>query len=421
MSSCSRRASSAGRRRAGTAAAAPTPTARSFVEEQRLWPQMDELLGYPTEFRPCRMRIALDRSADGALGQLGRNAARAGLQAERLDPARSASWCRSSATTSSAAPSTNFGGHANPQRTVQAYAWALAGPRRPHPASTRRSRGSRAAAAASRPSRPRRARSAATRSCSRPGPQTGRLAAKLGVGVPLAPARAEMIVHRALAADGGGGVDGNGLYGRQTLRGNLVYGGGPHEWLDEAALWARRGARQHAAAPEPRPAAGRAVPRRRAHAGHPELGGHHREHAGRAARDRRLAEPDNVVVATMSSVGFGLSPASRPGDQPSSCCTARAASPTSRASGWRGSATRPRLAGAARLAAARPCRREGDGRRARRRRGPRSGARGPGRARPRGRGAARAAACSAPSTGSGSSCGRARRWASSARAAAARP
>ena len=29
-----------------------------------------------------------------------------------------------------------------------------------------------------------------------------------------------------------GGVDGNGLYGRQTLRGNLAYGGGPHEWID---------------------------------------------------------------------------------------------------------------------------------------------------------------------------------------------
>ena len=31
-----------------------------------------------------------------------------------------------------------------------------------------------------------------------------------------------------------GGVDGNGLYGRQTLRGNLAFGGGPHEWIDLA-------------------------------------------------------------------------------------------------------------------------------------------------------------------------------------------
>ena len=30
-----------------------------FAEEQRLWPMMDELLGYPTEFQPRRLRIAL--------------------------------------------------------------------------------------------------------------------------------------------------------------------------------------------------------------------------------------------------------------------------------------------------------------------------------------------------------------------------
>ena len=29
-----------------------------------------------------------------------------------------------------------------------------------------------------------------------------------------------------------GGVDGHKLYGRQTMRGNLAYGGGPHEWID---------------------------------------------------------------------------------------------------------------------------------------------------------------------------------------------
>ena len=31
-----------------------------FKEEQRLWPLMDELLGYPTEFRSGRIRIALN-------------------------------------------------------------------------------------------------------------------------------------------------------------------------------------------------------------------------------------------------------------------------------------------------------------------------------------------------------------------------
>src|SRR6201993_4401826 len=35
------------------------PFSPLFKEEQRLWPMMDELLGYPTEFRPRRLRIAL--------------------------------------------------------------------------------------------------------------------------------------------------------------------------------------------------------------------------------------------------------------------------------------------------------------------------------------------------------------------------
>ena len=30
-----------------------------FAEEQRLWPMMDELLGYPTEFRPGRVLVAI--------------------------------------------------------------------------------------------------------------------------------------------------------------------------------------------------------------------------------------------------------------------------------------------------------------------------------------------------------------------------
>ncbi|MHC8314653.1 transporter substrate-binding domain-containing protein [Pseudomonas sp. LB3P31] len=59
-----------------------------------------------------------------------------------------------------------------------------------------------------------------------------KLAAQLGVEIPLVTARAEMIVTEPLPLLEVGGVDGNGLYGRQTLRGNLAYGGGPHEWVD---------------------------------------------------------------------------------------------------------------------------------------------------------------------------------------------
>jgi sarcosine oxidase subunit beta len=104
-------------------------------------------------------------------------------------------------------------------------------------------------------------------------------------------------------------VDGNGLYGRQTQRGNLAYGGGPHEWIELA-----------------RPDSPRAVNTpvmrslaRRLHELFPRIGHVRviRAWAGLVENTpdgrpilERQAEPANLVIATMSSVGFGLSPAS---------------------------------------------------------------------------------------------------------------
>eukprot|EP01041_Mallomonas_annulata_P029823 gene29823-51872_t len=106
-----------------------------------------------------------------------------------------------------------------------------------------------------------------------------------------------------------GGVDGNGLYGRQTLRGNLAYGGGPHEWLEvsETGPAVRpttplmRNLAKRVAELLPKAAHLRVI---RSWAGVIEI-----TPDGRPVIDR-LTSPDNVVVATMSGVGFGLSPAS---------------------------------------------------------------------------------------------------------------
>jgi sarcosine oxidase subunit beta len=106
-----------------------------------------------------------------------------------------------------------------------------------------------------------------------------------------------------------GGVDGNGLYGRQTLRGNLAYGGGPHEWIDLPA--------------DGEPLARPSTPllchlARRVNELFPKAGHIRviRSWAGLIENTpdgrpvvERLAEPDNLTVCTMSSVGFGLSPA----------------------------------------------------------------------------------------------------------------
>ena len=124
----------------------------------------------------------------------------------------------------------------------------------------------------------------------------------------MAPARVEMIVTEPLPLIAMGGVDGNGLYGRQTLRGNLAYGGGPHEWIDLDGE----------ATPPPVNTPVVAGLARRLQELFPRLGhvrvirswGGIAENTpdGRPILDR-LEDPGNVVVASISSIGFGLSPA----------------------------------------------------------------------------------------------------------------
>jgi sarcosine oxidase subunit beta len=117
-----------------------------------------------------------------------------------------------------------------------------------------------------------------------------------------------MIVTEALPLMKIGGVDGNGLYGRQTLRGNLAYGGGPHEWLDDDAFLtpARPSTpvlcnlAARLATMFPRAAHARVL---RSWAGIVE-----NTPDGRPVIER-MQNPSNLTIATMSGVGFGLSPA----------------------------------------------------------------------------------------------------------------
>ena len=96
-----------------------------FREEQRLWPMMDEMLGYPTEYRRKRIRVALD---EAQLAQYKRNAGTAagwGFRWEELDRAQLRELVPLVGDNAVGALLTHYGGHANPQRTSQAYAWAL--------------------------------------------------------------------------------------------------------------------------------------------------------------------------------------------------------------------------------------------------------------------------------------------------------
>jgi glycine/D-amino acid oxidase-like deaminating enzyme len=279
-----------------------------FREEQRLWPLMDELLGYPTEFQPERIRIALDERQLERYRQALENGARQGFGTDVLDARQVRELVPLAGGNVRGGYWHHFGGHANPHRTLQAYAWSL------------RDRGGRLlqhTRALGFDTRGRRVAGVRTSrgsfACDQlvlaAGPATGALASLLGVAVPLMSARAEMIVTEPLPLMPLGGVDGNGLYGRQTLRGNLAYGGGPHEWIDVADLDDTR--------PYSTPLQG-SIARRLCSllpgAAHARVirswaGFIENTPDGRPIIDRPAAV-ENLTIATLSSVGFGLSPAS---------------------------------------------------------------------------------------------------------------
>ncbi|TCK23561.1 sarcosine oxidase subunit beta [Ancylobacter aquaticus] len=279
-----------------------------FAEEQRLWPLMDELLGHPTEFQPNRVRIALNEKQLALYSRAVVNARHQGFRIDEIDARQVRELVPLAGDNVFAGHYYHFGGHANPHRTVQAYAWALqalGGRVMQHTAVTGfATEGGRVVAVDTD-----QGRFGCDHLVLAAGPQSGRLAGLLGVDIPLKVARAEMIVTEALPLMPLGGVDGNGLYGRQTLRGNLAYGGGPHEWVETEELPGG-----------PRPATPLMLNIAKRVAELLPLAGHARiirswagliENTpdGRPVIDRPEGW-DNLTVATLSGVGFGLSPAS---------------------------------------------------------------------------------------------------------------
>ena len=279
-----------------------------FLEEQALWPQMDALLGYPTEYRRQRIVLAVSHEQMERYRTMAEIYARSGFGWTALDAQNVREMVPLAGENAFGGVHFHAGGHANPQRTVQAYAWALqdlGGRILQHTPALKLVMESGKVTGVET--------SKGVIACDHcvvaAGPQAEALLAPLGIKLPLAAARAEMIVTEPLPLMLIGGVDGNGLYGRQTLRGNLAYGGGPHEWLDDTPPLG----------PIARPATPllRNLSRRLFElfpkAGHVRVirswaGIVENTPDGRPVIDRP-ADPGNLTVATMSGVGFGLSPA----------------------------------------------------------------------------------------------------------------
>ncbi|KPL55894.1 FAD-dependent oxidoreductase [Prosthecomicrobium hirschii] len=296
--------SEASGRNGGGSAAFHSPL---FPEAEALWPQMDELLGYPTEFRPGRLKIIRTEAQLSALKSSIDAAQHVGCSVEQLDARQVAELVPLAGADALGGVYFHGGGHMNPLRTLQAYAWAvedLGGRILQRTGATGfRVRSGRIVEVET---------ACGSFACDAvvlaAGPNVGSLAAQLDEIVPVASARAEMVLTEPLPPMPFTNVDGNGIYGRQTLRGNLAYGGGPHEWLASAPAAGLpksgspliRSIAKRVAELLPLASHARVI---RSWAGFIEC-----TPDGRPIIDR-LASIDNAVVATMSSVGFGLSPA----------------------------------------------------------------------------------------------------------------
>ncbi len=202
------------------------------VESLRLWPALEDELGYPTEFvQEGRLQIAVTEEEMGQLLAERDVALRHGISVNVVDPAEIRDMIPGITDRTLGGTFFPNGGHANPQRTVQAFAWAfedLGGRLYQNTAVT----GIQVVDG--------RVSSVETTAglieaevvVGAAGPQTGLMAEMAGVHVPVAPARVEMLATAPLEPLFRTALVGNGLYGRQAARGNLLFGGGPHEWTD---------------------------------------------------------------------------------------------------------------------------------------------------------------------------------------------
>jgi sarcosine oxidase subunit beta len=198
----------------------------------KLWLTLDEQLGYPTEWMPGgRLWVALEENGWRELKDLCPPWNAAGIPVQLIDgaAARAIAPCLSDQVIGGL--HTDRGGHAHPQRATHAFAWALrdlGGEIRENSPATGITLSGGKVSAVETP-----AGAIATPvviNCA--GPQTGLIAAMIGVDVPMAPARLEAMVTVPLPRLFDVAMVGHGLSLRQTRRGNIHFNGGPHEWID---------------------------------------------------------------------------------------------------------------------------------------------------------------------------------------------
>lgn len=274
---------------------------------EKLWATLDEELGYPTEWMPGgRLWVALEEDRWTELKNICPQWQAAGIPVQLLDGAGARAIAPCLADSTLGGLYTTRGGHANPLRTSQAFAWAfrdLGGEVRENtPATGVRVEGGKVVAVETPQG------SIATPvvvNCA--GPQVALLSAMVGVQVPLAPVRLEAMVTAPLPRLFDVAMVGHGLSLRQTRRGNIHFNGGPHEWIDVDLT---------AEPAKPNTPIVRNIARRLAEL-FPAVANIQalRSWAGivEVTPDQtciidKLSSPEGLIVATASGHGFGLAP-----------------------------------------------------------------------------------------------------------------
>jgi sarcosine oxidase subunit beta len=277
------------------------------VEAERLWHTLDTELGSPTEWRPGgRLWAALTQDEWNELQETYRLFTETGIPFRLIDgkEARTIVPCLPDHVVGGI--HTTRSGHANPQRTTQAFAWAF----QRHggrileytPAIGLVTKGGRMAGVRTPNGT---IDTDVVVNCA--GPQVGLVSDMVGVHVPVACARLEAMITVPLPPLFEVAMVAHGLSLRQTRRGNIHFNGGPHEWVDVGLT---------AEPAKPNTPIIRNIARRLAEL-FPSLANVQvlRSWAGIVEMTpdvsciiERLTEPEGFIIASTSGHGFGMAP-----------------------------------------------------------------------------------------------------------------
>jgi sarcosine oxidase subunit beta len=201
---------------------------------ERLWPGLDEELGYPTEWtQKGRLWTAFNEQELAGLKRLYKSFETTDIAFSYIDAKTCRELLPALSETVVAGVHTSRSGHANPQRASQAFGWAfqdLGGEIIEHtPVLSVIERNGKVAGVRTAEGG---LHTGSVVLCS--GANNVRLLEPFGVVFPTAPVRLEALVTTPLPPLFDYCLIGHGLSLRQTRRGNIHVNGGPHEWIDTA-------------------------------------------------------------------------------------------------------------------------------------------------------------------------------------------